>query len=319
MRFLGGFFELELPAKGEPYHPTAQALASGRACFAALLDERPPRRVHVPFYVCDALLSPLRERGIPLAFYALDDGLEPSGLPPLAEDDLAVHVDYFGLKSRSVLGHWARDPEHVILDLVQSFYLRPPAGARGFNSARKWFGVPDGAFLFGAAPGRWPRPENVRVDHLLNRLLGHQELAFRQFRESEAAVTTTPGGMSLFSERLLGAVVHGDIAARRAASFDHFARILGPLNQLPLVRDADAVPFCYPFLPRRRLAHADFHREGVFLPQLWPEVLQREGPQFEFERRLARDLLPLPVDHRLTPSDCDRVIEIVSRLLGEPL
>src|SRR5204862_400143 len=59
MKPIGGFLPLELPPPAAPYHVDAAALASGRACWHAILRSCRPSRVLVPFYICDAVLQPL--------------------------------------------------------------------------------------------------------------------------------------------------------------------------------------------------------------------------------------------------------------------
>lgn len=310
---LGGFFELEIPGHGRGhYHPMSQGVPSGRAGFGVILDAVKPETVHVPFYACDSLLAPLRERGIPARFYGLDDRLEPAVELAPAPGELAVYVDYFGLKGPFAAGLHRRLESRLVLDLVQAFFARPPAGARAFNSARKWFGVPDGGYVLGAEPPLdAPRNDGVRFEHLVNRLLGHQERAFREFREAEAAVEHRPWRMSLLSERLLSAVDYAAVARARRQNFAALARQLASENALSLEMPDDVVPFCYPFLPSRAIDRARLHARGIFVPTFWPDVLARARAGFELERRLARDLLPLPVDHRLTPDDCDAIVEVL--------
>ena len=73
--------------------------------------------------------------------------------------------------------------------------------------------------------------------------------------------------------------------------------------------DADAAPFCYPFLPARPSLHEALWRRDVFVPRLWPDVIARTGPRFARERDLAARLLPLPVDHRYGGDDMQRVCD----------
>ena len=71
--------------------------------------------------------------------------------------------------------------------------------------------------------------------------------------------------------------------------------------------DADAVPFCYPFLPARPSLHRALWQREIFVPRLWPEIAARPAEGFEWERDLAARLLPLPIDHRYGPGDMARV------------
>jgi hypothetical protein len=308
---IGGFFELELPQAGQPYH-RAPALTSGRACLGVHLDELKPSRVHVPFFVCDALLAPIRSRGLDVAFYPIDERFEPRAIDA-APSDVVVRIDYFGLRGDAACAD--RDTR-TVWDFAQSFFTRPLAGVRAFNSARKWFGVPDGAFLFGAAC----RPHAVNVDapydHLVNRLLGRQDAAFEQFQQSEARITDRPLGMSMLSARLLDGIDYAAVAERRRSNFARLAQRLDPINELQLAPEAGAVPFCYPFLPWQPIDRRRLHEVAIYVPTFWPELTARSAVGFDFERRLAEQLLPLPIDHRIGPVECDRIVDVVLALCG---
>ncbi len=77
MKSIGGFFESELPHGGARPHPGALGLSTGRACLMVMLENLRPRRVHVPFYTCDAALEPFARMGIETRSY----GLEGNPLP----------------------------------------------------------------------------------------------------------------------------------------------------------------------------------------------------------------------------------------------
>ena len=79
MKPIGGFLPLELPPPAAPYHVDAAALASGRACWHAILRSCRPSRVLVPFYVCDAVLQPLYATGTSFTFYPITDAFAPDG------------------------------------------------------------------------------------------------------------------------------------------------------------------------------------------------------------------------------------------------
>jgi len=78
---------------------------------------------------------------------------------------------------------------------------------------------------------------------------------------------------------------------------------------------ARPVPFCYPFLPPRPIPARRLHERGIFVPTLWKDCLQREQAGFEWERELASNLLPLPLDHRLGEDDIEYVLGAVLQLL----
>jgi hypothetical protein len=330
-RPIGGFLAFELPPPRAPYHGAALALASGRGCLAYVLEVVRPRRVHVPFWVCDAVLAAVDAAGIARSFYRLTPELLP---PPelrgaAGRGEMVLCVNYFGLREPAMAA-WARAlAARCVIDDTHAFFRRGYAGAWSFNSARKFLGVPDGAYLYpcrqatrgGALPDRaLPVNEDVRWEHLVNRLAGRQELAFRQYRASERRVTSRPMRMSPLSAAIVAA---SDLDRVRRARRDNFRRVherLGARNRLAAVRAIDGlggqVPYCYPFLPERPVDRQRLHERGVFVPTLWPEVPGRPGGAFELERDLAERLLPLPIDQRYGAAEIDDMIDRIERELA---
>jgi hypothetical protein len=322
MTAIGGFLELELGAGGEPYHAGVPTFASGRACLRAMLEQLRPRRVWTPFYVCDSVVDTVRRAGAEIVYYGINaalDPLLPAGEPGQA--DCAIYVNYFGVKNHAAAAFASAHGEHAIVDDTQSFFQRGYPGAWSFNSARKFFGVPDGGYAFGDGLGNVARrpPVRVRYEHLISRLLGPGALAFDQYRESEACVSDEPVAMSALAERLLARV---DYASARCARRDNFERLharFGRRNGLTLTAGAAADgPYCYPLLADRAVPWKTFWDRQIFVPRLWPEVSERPAGAgaFTWERQLATHVLPLPVDHRYGSADMDRLAQAVDEVLA---
>src|SRR5579871_2977227 len=317
MNPIGGFFELELPSGSGPYHAAATALTSGRACLRLALSALRPARVHVPFYVCNALLESLGVLGLRCAFYPLDEQLEPEGGLEVAPGEVALVVNYFGLKRPAVRALAGRLGEALIVDNVQAFFEVGYPKSWSFNSARKFFGVPDGAYLYAPFPVAGPAERNQAPawDYLIGRLEGRQAEAFRRFAAAEAEVTSEPRRLSVGAERLLAAIDYPAVAAQRRANFVTYEAALGWANQLALPLPSGAVPLCYPFLPHRMMDRRALYERGIYPPMYWPDCLDRPGREFEWERDLSARLLPLPVDQRYGANDIGRVVAVVTELL----
>ena len=263
--------------------------------------------VHVPFYLCETALAPIRESGATIRFYRISHLLEPVLDAPLAAGELLIAVDYFGLKNAAIGALEAQLGSALLVDRTQAFFRQGARGVWSFNSARKFFGVADGAFLDG--PWRSDvtvRNGSVRGDHLRT---ADPALAFRQFREAEAALDGRIARLSESSEQSLAKIDYDAVARRRRENFALLGARLGAANELELGPIRDAVPFCYPFLPRIPIAHAALHARGLFVPQLWHEVVEREGSGFEWERDLARRLLPLPIDQRYEETEMTQIAD----------
>ncbi len=315
---IGGFFELELPAGCRPWHTAALPLTSGRACLRRILEIAKPARVLAPFYICDSGLEPFQALGIPVEFYPLTASLEPDvrGWP---KDAHVLYVNYFDIKSAAAARIAQALGPLAIIDDTQAFFRRGRDGSWSFNSARKFFGVPDGGYAYGRGVADNPpskRREAVRFEHLGNRLLGRQDVAYRQYLEAEADVSADIVKPSVMSERLLGGIAYDEAKNARRRNYSAAHARLADTNALraDFVLDTDAAPMCYPFLPRTGSFHDALWDRQIFAARLWPDVLSRKDEGFPFERDLAARLLPLPIDHRYTEADvtrmCDAVLEI---------
>jgi hypothetical protein len=334
---IGGFFELEIGKGGGPYHGGAAAFCSGRACLRRILDLMRPTRAWAPFYICDAALEPFLATSVPVDLYAIDEALEPilpRGAPGAGE--CLLYVNYFGLKTAAAAALVGAYPGRVIVDDTQAFFARGYSGGWSFNSARKFFGVPDGGYAYGPdmRPSERPRLAEVRYDHLVNRLLGRQDLAYEQYLQSEAHVTSEVWQISILSERLLANVDYEAVSDQRRRNFAALDDAFGRQNALAsrLAPAATDVPHCYPFLPNTLVAPDSLlmasdepqpvrwnqlWSRGLFVPRFWPEVVERPRSRpFERESTLAQCLLPLPIDHRYTPDDLERVVDGVGEVMG---
>ena len=310
MKGIGGFFELELPHGGERPHPRALALNTGRACLMVMLRSLRPMRVYVPFYTCDATLEPFELLGIETRTYGIGETLFPIELPPLGADEYMLWTDYFGTCAEHTRGLKELFGEQLLIDDTHNFFREGHQRHWSFTSARKYFGVPDGAFLYTPYPISFDASPftGISLTHGLLRRLGRSGEAFAAYQAYERSLDCSVHRISDVSERLLRGVDMTAVAAVRRENFVFFHAALGPHNQLRL-SDTDQVPFCYPYFPRRPVDRAALHARGYFIPCLWPEIEQRTERGFDFERRFSAQLLPLPIDHRYTPVDLQGLID----------
>jgi hypothetical protein len=321
MQYIGGFFELELPAATtQTYHAEAVALNSARACLSLLIQQLKIQKLYLPFYTCDALIEPLQEQNIAFEFYALNKNLEPENEPILKENEYWLYINYFGLKTEYVKKTVAKFGQKVLIDNTQAFFERSFFPAYSFNSARKWFGVADGAYLYSPTKITFQpeKPTVLETRHLTERLNGNQETAYKIFKAAEAAVTTDLKSISRFSERLLELVNYEQVQQQRRSNYQVYAEAFQELNllKLPLLKP-DSVPFVYPLLLAKDIDRTKVFEQGIFITRLWDDVLNRkaENGSFLFEKGLAQNLLALPIDHRYTAEECTKVIKAFTALL----
>lgn len=317
MNRIGGFFDLELPHPMANPHQASVALSTGRACIAMWLQEVRPIRCFVPFYCCDAVLQPFKEAGIDIEFYAIDDELYPIGLPENPEAGHWLYwTNFFGLLGGQVellAKAWGR---RVFVDNTHAFFEARVPRLWSFTSARKYFGVPDGAYCYRPNQDNTP-PEIERfipscAHHLVARSTKKAEEAFGLYQESELAFDCSIKRVSLFTERLMATVDIEKVMAARLQNLRTLNEQLAQHNTFnPLKSVWSGTPFCYPFLPAKPILRSDLYSQNIFVPTLWPEVEQRKDPDFILERLLCKNLLPLPIDHRYGAEDMHRLASVI--------
>ena len=153
MKPIGGYFSLELN-DGAERHSGALRLNAGRYALEYLLRARGYRKVYLPYYICDSVLQPFDRTGVKYEFYRINEQLEPAEKLTPSDDEAVLYVNYFGLKNRFV-ETFCDTYRNTILDFTQAFYSGK-ADSHGdkdhpcdtFYSCRKYFGVPDGAYLY---------------------------------------------------------------------------------------------------------------------------------------------------------------------------
>lgn len=320
-RPIGGFYELEIPKKKGTYHSKALALTNGRACLSLILDIEKPTKVYIPFYTCFALYEPLIKKNIEVAFYAVDENLEPKKLPVLKDDELFVYINYFGIKDRCCAGLIEIFNDKLVIDDTHQFFNKGYKANYSFTSARKYFGVPDGAYLYlkneSENDYNFPRPEHISLDHNVGRLEENYSSAYESYLLAEGNFGSEVLKISKISEKILETINYQFVKSRRTQNFMFLHDKFKYINQFELDDVSVATPFCYPLVLNKIIDKRLFHESNIFIPTLWPDISSRSNLEFDFENGFANRLLPLPIDHRYDESDMKRLTYITERIINE--
>ena len=317
---IGGFFELELPRKPIAIHRRALKLSTGRSCLLAALEFMQPVRCYVPHYTCDAVLQPLQMLDIECVLYRTDRNLQPLAIPRPAANECVLVTNYFGLK-RELIEQWSdRLGTQLIVDNTHDFFHEDSATSSwSFTSARKYFGVPDGAFLdvplgidsSDVVPDSATKFTNISLLHGLHRLHGKQDEAFAEFQRYENSLPCCIRQMSDYSRAMLSTIPFLQVAQQRKSNFQQLAAALHNRNAFSICATDQEAPFAYPYLSRKGLKHADLHQLQIFAPQLWQNVLNRPQTDCPIALEYSCSLIPLPVDHRYGCNEMQRIIDAI--------
>lgn len=311
---IGGYFALELPPTKREYHQGAGRFNTARAAFYALLQAGKPDAVWMPRWICDAMLSPLRQLNVPVHFYSLDRDLNPEAGLQMRSGEWLLYVNYFGLCDRQEQTLLQRfNPGQLIFDRSQAFFAPPQQGLATIYSPRKFFGVPDGGLLFSAIPVSAPERNAGTplplTGHLLQRLASGAEAGFEAYKQAENALSALPGNaMSVLTQKLLDTVDYSEIAQVRLRNFRYLHARLQHLNVMPIPEHLTCAPLCYPFLNHQKGVREALYSARIYTATFWQDATARLNPD-DYEQSLIDSLLPLPVDQRYDLADMQTIVE----------
>lgn len=314
--------ELELPEQRDEYHKKAHRFNLARNALVVHLLSLNAKTIYLPCYCCSSLTEALSEYGLSYIYYNINVQLEIKDEIHLNEGEYLLYVNYFGLKSKfaSVLAEKFGDK--LVIDNSQSFFSCPPRKGGAIYSARKFFGVPDGAYLyrsnFGSSSIDIGSPK-YSVDHLIGRIEFGPEESYIEYRKSENLLRSTGiARMSNFSIRMLSCADYENVKRARVNNFNALDEKLSQLNLLDINSSqsrigvsAGEAPMVYPFLTHNGVKLKKYLiRRKVFVASYWHDVLENMDSS-ELEKNLAENLVPLPVDQRYSEEDMQYIIDVI--------
>jgi len=314
MKEIGGYFELELP-KGKEYHQKAIRLNTGRNAFEYILRAKSYTKVYLPYYTCDVMLEPINKLNLKYDFYPIDPTFNPIfDFSLIKENDVFVYTNYFGICDGQVK-ILSKKCKNLIIDNSQAFYSKPLSGIDTFYSARKFFGVPDGAYLFTDKELEEDFERDFsykRFEHLLGRMDVNAESFYTSFKRNDKALENQPIKiMSKLTQRILQSIDYEEAKRIRSNNFQTLHKSLEKMNLLNFELEKNAVPMVYPLLIENGLEEKKRLIENkIFIATYWPNVF-RWVDKNSYEYKLTESLLPLPIDQRYEKNVMNEIISVL--------
>lgn len=310
---IGGYFELEL-RKGEHYHKNALRLNTARNCFEYVLRSKNCSKVYIPYYTCDVMLELINKLGIDYEFYHINEYLEPVKLPELKEGESFLYTNYFGLKQECVKRLASEYGKQLIVDNAQAFYAEPIKGVDTFYSARKYFGVPDGAYLYTTSLLMLDFEQDYsceRMSHLLKRIDLSAETGYQDFRNNEGTLRHQDiKKMSKLTETILMGIDYEDVRNRRRENYSWLDTALGSTNRIHFDITEECAPMVYPYMTDNSSLKQKLIENKIFVATYWPNVFEW-CEQDDWEYDLADHIVFIPIDQRYHKEDMRRIVETI--------
>lgn len=315
MKEIGGYFDLEL-RKGKAYHPEALALNTGRNALELIIISKKYSKVYLPYFTCDVILEPFEKHGILYDFYSINSDFEPIfDFSNIKIGECFLYTNYFGLKD-SYIKLMATYCNNLIIDNTQSFFSMPIDGIPTFYSCRKFFGVPDGAYLY---------LDNVdvsafttdcsesRMSHLVKRIEHGASGGYNDFKNNDSSLIGQPiMQMSNLTKALLGNIDYEHVKKVRRENFMILNSKLKMYNQFEFDLETvkDTAPMVYPFWTQSSNLKEKLINNNIFVATYWPNVLEWCDTN-QLECIMTNEVVYLPIDQRYNSNEMHFILSII--------
>ena len=299
MKEIGGYLELDNLVHNE-YYPNYIALNTARNALVYICRARKIKKLFIPYYLWDSVSGVCEREKIEYKYYHINADFTPSFDEKLEENEYLYIVNYFGQLTNEFISTLKSNYSNLIVDNVQAFFQKAVACVDTIYSCRKFFGVPDGAYLSTDKILDEELAIDIskdRMKHILGRYERFASEYYEDFKLNDESFIYLPlKKMSKLTKNILGAIDYDFVIKRRNENWQFLNEKLKNKNKLKLT--ISNAPYMYPFYCengmeiKRKLAE-----KQIYIPTLWPNVLTLDGT---LEKDYAENILPLPCDQRYT-------------------
>ena len=226
-------------------------------------------------------------------------------------------MNYFGQLQRSYLEACVKRYKNVVVDNTHAFFEKPIEGADCIYNCRKYFGVPDGGYLYTDVRLETELEEDVsydRLEHLLGRYEKSASEFYAEFQARDREfLTRNARKMSKLTCNLMRGISYDFVKKVRTDNMNRLIHRLGKVNKLAVTKVDGG--FMYPFyVENGQEVRKKLIAQKIYIPVLWADAL--EICQDEVEVNYVNNILPLPIDQRYTLEDMDFIADKVLELCG---
>lgn len=308
---IGGYFELERQTNCslEEFHKNAIAINLGRNALPFLALTLKIKVIYLPYYLCDSVENACISCGIKVKKYHIDSNFLPIFNLILKKDEFLYIVNYFGLLENKTICDLKRRYKNLIIDNVQSFFSLPIKNTPTIYSCRKFFGVPDGGYIYSKPIISLTKDSSAdRFKHLKGRLNTTAEEYFSDYKKNEDLLSHLPLlAMSDETHSILEKIDYKNVKSKRTRNFNYLDKNLFRINQLKIGQIHGA--YCYPLLIENgKTIREKLIKNRIYIPLLWPNLTDLNS----FEEQLVSNLLILPCDQRYNTKDMERIINLIN-------
>lgn len=316
---IGSFLDLQLPS-GMEYRKEQNIarLNSGRAAIYHAFRLTGCEAIWLPYYQCDTVRDFLSRKNVKIKYYHIDNAFNPTDLLPL-KNEAVLLVNYYGIMSYVRMKDIALKYENVIIDNSQGFFNQPIEGCFNVYSARKFVGVPDGAYVVGKNADRFTEEyeqcySSDTAVFLLQRVeYGCEGKTYKSRSINEHRIDSEDIMlMSPLTRKILDGTDYENIKIRRKENFLYAEKLFGEINKIDAMKyyDESCVPMVYPLVVEDDGLLDKLLKNKHFQGHWWSYLLN-EMPKDTFEYWISRYVIPITIDQRYGKKELDFIRGIV--------
>lgn len=319
MKEYGGYLPLELPRRKEYFSEICSSdllrLNCGRSTFYCAGIDAGIKKIYVPYLNCEYSVLPFEQAGIAYEFYRLKDDLTPKDVFP-KDKEAVLWINYYGNAKEEQKEKVLSKYKTVIIDNCHAFFTKPVLRQGVYNcySARKFFGVADGAYLIKRHLSPFKLKDGYSHENS-NFLMKTIELGtnavYQDSLVNEDNIAENVSNMSPLTKRILSSINYEEIKEIRKRNFLKLHASLESLNEFQVNTESDTHMY-YPLLVTNDELRDRVIENHIYTPTWWrhvPALCNFEG----IETTLAKYMLMLPMDQRYMEADMEDISNIIKR------
>ena len=318
-REIGGYFSLEGKYDGIEFHKGI-SLNSGRNCLQLLIREYCIKKIYLPYYLCLVIKDTCLDEKVKIIYYHIDSNFLPNISTLELDDSSYVYiVNYFGFLNLNKIQKLKRMYKNIIIDNTHAFFDKVCKNIPTIYNCRKYFGVPDGAYLYANINNVniYPKAKSYsRIKHLIGRIEEGAPAYYSDFLIADKTFDhKNIELMSNFTHFLLSGIDYKTVKKVRRNNFLILNNYLSKINSISISKTLD---FMYPLLIEKgRELRNYLISNKIYIPKLWPNL--DKFPLNDFEHSLFDNLVCIPIDQRYTSEEMQYILTLIGRFLGDNL
>lgn len=317
MMEIGGYIQFERYNR-PMLHEGAIKLNCARNALAYLIEAKKIKAIAMPRYMCDSCEKVLEKYNVHVSQYSIDFNFKPEVVNLEANEWLYV-INFYGQLSNEYIKELKKIYRNIIVDNTQAYFQKPVDEVDTLYTCRKFFGVADGAILYTnkILKRDIPRDESYdRMRFILGRFERTASEFYSEYIHNDCIFKNEPiKKMSRLTENLLHGIDYEEVKRKRTVNFAYMHEKMDKLNILDLTVPEGA--FMYPlYIEKGRKVRVEMQKKNIYVPTLWPSVINSCNEN-KLEFNMAKDILPLPIDHRYGKEEMNIIIDSITEIIEQ--